>query len=59
SGCLSPVFSPGIERLLGFKASVSFAEGIKRFTDWVASQVINESRYDESVQEMKEKGLMK
>ncbi len=48
-----------IERLLGFKASVSFAEGIKRFTDWVASQVINESRYDESVQEMKEKGLMK
>lgn len=48
-----------IERLLGFKASVSFAEGIKRFTDWVNSQAINESKYDESVKEMKEKGLMK
>lgn len=48
-----------IERLLGFKPSVSFAEGIKRFTDWVNSQAINKSKYDESVKEMKEKGLMK
>lgn len=48
-----------IERLLGFRPSVSFAEGIKRFTDWVTGQEISESRYDESVLEMKEKGLMK
>lgn len=48
-----------IERLLGFKPSVSFAEGIKRFTDWVNSQAITESKYDQSVQEMKAKGLMK
>jgi len=48
-----------IERLLGFKPSVSFAEGLKRFTEWVNSQDIGKSRYDESIKEMKEKGLMK
>jgi dTDP-L-rhamnose 4-epimerase len=48
-----------IEKLLGFKPSVTFKEGLKKFTDWVSSQLIMESRYDESIQEMKEKGLMK
>lgn len=48
-----------IERLLGFKPSVSFTEGLKKFTDWVNKQSIHESRFDESVKEMKEKGLMK
>lgn len=48
-----------IERMLGFRPSVSFTEGLKKFTDWVDKQVIGESRYDESVWEMKEKGLMK
>ncbi len=48
-----------IQRLLGFKPSVSFNEGVKKFTDWVNQQSIHESRYDESVKEMKEKGLMK
>ena len=48
-----------VEKLLGFKPSVSFKEGLKKFTDWVSSQAIAESRYDESIQEMKEKGLMK
>lgn len=48
-----------IERLLGFKPSVSFTDGIKRFADWVNSQSVAESKYDESVQEMKAKGLMK
>jgi dTDP-L-rhamnose 4-epimerase len=48
-----------IQRLLGFQPSVSFKEGVKKFTEWVCSQEIGESRYDESLQEMKEKGLMK
>lgn len=48
-----------IQRLLGFKPAVSFADGLKQFTDWVGKQEIRESRYDESVNEMKEKGLMK
>ncbi len=48
-----------IEKLLGFIPSVSFADGIKKFTDWVNGQDISSSRYDESIREMKEKGLMK
>jgi dTDP-L-rhamnose 4-epimerase len=48
-----------ITRLLGFKPSISFADGLKRFTDWVNKQSVQTSRYDESVREMKEKGLMK
>lgn len=48
-----------IEKRLGYKPLVSFTEGIKKFTDWVNSQEIQESRYDASIKEMKEKGLMK
>ena len=48
-----------IEKLLGFIPSVSFSDGIKKFTDWVNGQDISSSRYDESIREMKEKGLMK
>lgn len=48
-----------IEQRLGFAPSVSFAEGIKKFTDWVNSQEIQQSRYDDSIKEMKVKGLMK
>ena len=48
-----------IEQLLGFKATVPFAKGLKQFTDWVSNQDAPESRYDESIQEMREKGLMK
>ena len=48
-----------IEKLLGFKVSVSFSEGLEKYTNWVNVQEISESRYDESIQEMKEKGLMK
>ncbi len=48
-----------IENLLGFKPAVSFQQGLKHFTDWVRQQSIGESRYEESIREMKEKGLMK
>jgi dTDP-L-rhamnose 4-epimerase len=48
-----------IEKLLGFKPSVSFETGLKKFTDWVNSQDIQQSKYEESLKEMKEKGLMK
>jgi dTDP-L-rhamnose 4-epimerase len=48
-----------IGRLLGFKPSFSFSDGLKKFTEWVSRQPIKESRYEESIQEMKEKGLMK
>ena len=44
---------------LGFRAKVSFEEGIKLFCDWVKSQKVNEDSYNESFEEMKNKGLLK
>lgn len=48
-----------IENLLGFRPAVSFAEGLRQFTVWVKAQEVQTSRYDESIAEMKAKGLMK
>lgn len=48
-----------IEQLLGFRPAVSFAEGLRQFTEWVKAQEVKASRYDESIAEMKAKGLMK
>lgn len=48
-----------IERLLGFKPNVDFKTGLKWFTDWVSGQQIQNSKYEESINEMKSKGLLK
>lgn len=48
-----------IQQLLGFRPAVSFAEGLRQFTEWVKAQEVKASRYDESIAEMKAKGLMK
>ena len=48
-----------IKRVLGFEAKVSFAEGIKRFACWVEKQENVSDLYEESLQEMKNKGLFK
>lgn len=48
-----------IRTLLGFEPKVSFERGIKSFTDWVNSQEIGASKYEESILEMKSKGLLK
>ncbi len=48
-----------IKQLLGFAPAVTFADGLSRFADWVNTQSVTSSRYDESIKEMKEKGLMK
>jgi dTDP-L-rhamnose 4-epimerase len=48
-----------IKKMLGFTPAVTFNEGLKQFTDWVNTQQISSSRYDDSIQEMKAKGLMK
>jgi dTDP-L-rhamnose 4-epimerase len=44
---------------LGFEPKISFAEGIKKFTEWVNTQVIPKDIYRQSILEMKEKGLFK
>lgn len=48
-----------IENLLSFQPAVEFKTGLKKFIDWVHAQQIPTSTYDESINEMKEKGLLK
>lgn len=48
-----------IKNVLQFEPKISFDEGIKQFTDWVNQQTVQQSRYAESLAEMREKGLMK
>ena len=48
-----------IETLLSFKPQYDFKTGLKRFTDWVNSQQVQKSKYEDSIREMKSKGLMK
>ncbi len=48
-----------ITNLLGFKPKWSFSEGISEFVKWVNLQEIHEDKYEESINEMKAKGLYK
>ena len=48
-----------IKSKLGFEPSVYFEEGIQKFANWVNGQEIKGDRYEESIQEMKDKGLYK
>ena len=48
-----------IKSALAFKPKVSFEKGIQQFCDWVNSQEVMEDKYDQSVIEMKNKGLLK
>lgn len=48
-----------IKKGLGFSPRYSFETGIKKFTEWVLTQDVIESKYEESISEMKEKGLYK
>lgn len=46
-------------RILGFDPKWSFLDGIARFAKWVGGQVVQEDKYDASIEEMKKKGLYK
>lgn len=48
-----------IKKVLGFTPRVNFEEGITKFTAWVNEQDIKESNFEDSLLEMKEKGLFK
>jgi dTDP-L-rhamnose 4-epimerase len=48
-----------IKNVLGFTPEVDFKTGLKKFTDWVNEQAVQSSKYEESIHEMKAKGLMK
>lgn len=46
-------------RLLGFEPRWSFSNGIGAFVKWVNEQDIQEDKYEQSIEEMKKKGLYK
>jgi dTDP-L-rhamnose 4-epimerase len=48
-----------IKQKLGFVPTVSFKNGITFFTNWVNKQDVKANKYEQSIQEMKEKGLFK
>jgi dTDP-L-rhamnose 4-epimerase len=48
-----------IKRILNFNPEYSFVKGIKKFSDWVSTQEVQESKYETSILEMKAKGLFK
>ena len=48
-----------INSLLGFVPKVTFEQGLKKFTEWVNTQEIQKDKYEESINEMKAKGLYK
>lgn len=48
-----------IKKYLDFVPQIDFNQGIKKFTEWVNQQTIAQSKYQDSINELKEKGLMK
>ena len=47
------------KNLLGFTPKYNFKKGISEFVNWVKTQEVMEDKYEKSVQELKDKGLMK
>ena len=45
--------------LLGFSPKYSFQKGISEFVSWVKTQEVMEDKYEKSIQELKDKGLIK
>ena len=48
-----------IKNKLDFQPKFSFEKGLKRFTEWVNTQEVQEDKYAKSIEEMKSKGLYK
>jgi dTDP-L-rhamnose 4-epimerase len=48
-----------IQKLLGYTPEISFDEGIRRFVYWVNKQQVEEAGYEESLNEMKARKLLK
>lgn len=48
-----------IKAKLGFSPKFSFEQGLKKFTDWVNKQEVQQDNYSKSIEEMKTKGLFK
>lgn len=47
------------KKILGFKPKVGITSGVKKFVEWVKLQQIEKDLFDQSIEEMKSKGLYK
>ncbi|WP_234997864.1 SDR family NAD(P)-dependent oxidoreductase [Mucilaginibacter sp. OK098] len=48
-----------IRKILEFEPEISFEQGIKKFTEWVNTQDVENDNYARSIEEMKSRGLYK
>lgn len=48
-----------INKILGYKPKYDFKKGVLNFTQWVKSQKIEKDNYDKSLNELRNKGLIK
>ena len=48
-----------ISRILGYQPKTSFKSGLRKFIDWVLTENPLVDRYDESLEELRSKGLFK
>lgn len=48
-----------IKKALGFSPKFDFKSGISEFVKWVKTQEIKEDKYESSIEELKQKGLIK
>ena len=48
-----------IKATLGFIPEIDFKTGVTRFVKWVKTQGIQEDKYEKSIEELKQKGLIK
>lgn len=48
-----------VKEVLGFQPQVTFEEGISKFTQWVNEQEVEQDSSEDSLEEMRQKGLLK
>ena len=48
-----------VRKVFGFEPTISIEQGLAKFVDWVKTEKVQIDRYEESLQEMQSKGLMK
>ena len=48
-----------IENALGFSPKFNFKAGITKFVKWAQTQDVEQDKYDSSIEELKQKGLIK
>jgi dTDP-L-rhamnose 4-epimerase len=48
-----------VKKVFGFEPTVSIEQGLANFVDWVKTEQVQVDRYEQSLQELKSKGLFK